>query len=231
MPPPIARMTTNGSRSKSFLNLPAEIRNEIYRYLLISPNALSLTRLTQRKGLELFPQILRTCKTVRTEASTILYGCNTFGGVRLFWNKEGALELVNLDTILNCGTVNAALIRHIDMEDDITHGNLIGIYPPPVVAITFKNLRARLTSLRRAGPFVVYVDDPICDPSAGDEAKIRHVYRETEKVAPTWKGFEKNYRHARFGSTMVTITFAAAGETLSQDVSCHDPRISEDVRQ
>ncbi|KAH7343054.1 hypothetical protein BKA65DRAFT_303743 [Rhexocercosporidium sp. MPI-PUGE-AT-0058] len=59
----------------SFTDLPGEIRNNIYNYLLILPT-LSTPRLLGDPSL--YPQILSVCRQVHKEAKQILYGCNTF---------------------------------------------------------------------------------------------------------------------------------------------------------
>ncbi|KAE8447254.1 hypothetical protein EG329_010948 [Mollisiaceae sp. DMI_Dod_QoI] len=58
-----------------FLDLPGEIRNEIYLKLLIVPAA-SKPRLLGDPPI--YPQILSTCKKIHEEAQQILYGYNTF---------------------------------------------------------------------------------------------------------------------------------------------------------
>jgi hypothetical protein len=59
----------------TFLDLPGEIRNQIYRQLLIVP-PLSVPRLLGDPPI--YPQILAVCRKVHNEAKQILYGCNTF---------------------------------------------------------------------------------------------------------------------------------------------------------
>ncbi|KAH8599962.1 hypothetical protein B0O99DRAFT_611473 [Bisporella sp. PMI_857] len=59
----------------SFLDLPGEIRNQIYHQLLIVPD-LSTPRLLGDPPL--YPHILGTCREVYEEARQILYGSNTY---------------------------------------------------------------------------------------------------------------------------------------------------------
>jgi hypothetical protein len=61
--------------------LPPEIRTMIYENLLLSDSAFRLGHhgpYSHEKRKQLFPQILRTCKTIFEEASNVLYGDNTF---------------------------------------------------------------------------------------------------------------------------------------------------------
>jgi hypothetical protein len=59
----------------TFLDLPGEIRNQIYLYLLILPS-LSAPRLLGDPPI--YPSILSVCHAVHSEAIRILYGTNTF---------------------------------------------------------------------------------------------------------------------------------------------------------
>ncbi|KAH8672798.1 hypothetical protein BGZ60DRAFT_373567 [Tricladium varicosporioides] len=61
--------------SLGFLDLPGEIRNQIYQQLLIIPS-ISTPRLLGDAGI--YPQILSTCRKVHKETQQMLYGCNTF---------------------------------------------------------------------------------------------------------------------------------------------------------
>lgn len=59
----------------TFLDLPGEIRNQIYTQLLLVPRP-SLQRLPGDPPI--YPQILSVCRKVHEEARQILYSCNTF---------------------------------------------------------------------------------------------------------------------------------------------------------
>ncbi|TVY51887.1 hypothetical protein LCER1_G006602 [Lachnellula cervina] len=59
----------------TFLDLPGEIRNQIYRQLLLVPS-LSIPRLLGDPPI--YPSILSTCHKIHSEALPILYGSNTF---------------------------------------------------------------------------------------------------------------------------------------------------------
>ncbi|KAF4636062.1 hypothetical protein G7Y89_g2037 [Cudoniella acicularis] len=58
-----------------FLDFPGEIRNQIYRELLIVP-AVSTPRLLGDPPI--YPQVLSVCRKVHKEAQQMLYCCNTF---------------------------------------------------------------------------------------------------------------------------------------------------------
>jgi hypothetical protein len=59
----------------TFLDLPGEIRNQIYRLLLIIPDISTPRPLGDPR---LYPRILRVCHKVNEEAKQILYGSNVF---------------------------------------------------------------------------------------------------------------------------------------------------------
>ena len=66
-----------------FLDLPAEIRSEIYRYLLLSKELIKLKFLpgiapSWGKHNDLHPTIIYTCHRIYAEARTILYGESVF---------------------------------------------------------------------------------------------------------------------------------------------------------
>jgi hypothetical protein len=58
-----------------FLDLPGEIRNQIYKELLL---LLPLSTPRILGDPPIYPQILAVCRKVHEEAKQILYGCNTF---------------------------------------------------------------------------------------------------------------------------------------------------------
>jgi hypothetical protein len=64
-----------------FWMIPPEIRTMIYEYLLLSDSAFRLGHhgpYSHEQRRQLYPQILRTCSTIFEEASSVLYGNNTF---------------------------------------------------------------------------------------------------------------------------------------------------------
>ncbi|KAF5630136.1 hypothetical protein F52700_7494 [Fusarium sp. NRRL 52700] len=77
------------SGTSPLLTLPAEIRLEIYRHLLISKNYAELHQCTSKKfrlipkerwdcPLEIHPKVLLTCRFINKEATSILYSENVF---------------------------------------------------------------------------------------------------------------------------------------------------------
>lgn len=65
----------------SFFTLPAELRELVYAELLLSDSAFRLGHhgpYSHEKRRQLYPQILRVCRTIHDEASRVLYGDNTF---------------------------------------------------------------------------------------------------------------------------------------------------------
>lgn len=86
-----------------FLDLPGEIRNQIYNQLLTLP-AISKPRLLGDPPL--YPQILCTCQKVHQEGKQILYGSNTFLAhpnllsslprLRLYYDSISSSSLISL---------------------------------------------------------------------------------------------------------------------------------------
>lgn len=90
--------------SMTFLDLPGEIRNQIYHHLLTIPT-LSTPRLLGDRPLH--PNLLTTSRQIYLEAKQILYGCNTFLAHPALLTDMPRLRLY-YDTI-----TSAALISHI----------------------------------------------------------------------------------------------------------------------
>jgi hypothetical protein len=91
------------------LNLPPEIRSNIYDLLLVAPNGIMTC---SHKDFIPHPQILRVCRQIHTEASPILYGKNQFH-----------LVVQNLRVIhsgrhgwTNCGAKNINSIRRLNID-------------------------------------------------------------------------------------------------------------------
>lgn len=63
-------------RPIGLLELPAEIKNRIYRFSLTCPRLIGFNRFSPRRLLA--PKLLQSCKAVCDEATAILYAENTF---------------------------------------------------------------------------------------------------------------------------------------------------------
>lgn len=84
----IPRTKAHTAAGPSFMDLPAEVRNMIYRLLLVRDQTLGSEDIAheiaelewaQFRGYHLQPAILRVCRQLHQEASAILNGENTFG--------------------------------------------------------------------------------------------------------------------------------------------------------
>ncbi|KAF2170181.1 hypothetical protein M409DRAFT_19784 [Zasmidium cellare ATCC 36951] len=62
----------NGKKRTSFLDLPPELRNDIYERALIQPTTITVTHSLKD------PKLLRTCRQIRFEARKIFYLRNSF---------------------------------------------------------------------------------------------------------------------------------------------------------
>ncbi|KAJ5948688.1 hypothetical protein N7454_001995 [Penicillium verhagenii] len=91
--------------SASFLSLPSELRNEIYKYLLVCREPIDPWSRENR----LASNLLFTNKTVLHEASSLLYGNNCFDLTA--WNSKLITEF--FDAI---GSVNASYLRFIRID-------------------------------------------------------------------------------------------------------------------
>jgi hypothetical protein len=132
-----------------FLNLPPEIRSNIYDLLLVAPNGIMTC---SHKDFKPHPQVLRVCQQIHKEASLILYGKNQFH-----------LVVQNLRVIhsgrhgwTNCGARNINGIRKLNIDsypapslwdpfyDEQAMAAGIGVGPP---ALNFINLASQMGSL------------------------------------------------------------------------------------
>lgn len=89
----------------SFLGLPSELRNEIYKHLLVCREPITPWNTEN----ELTPNILFTNTTVLHEASSLLYGNNCFDLTA--WHSDIITEF--LDAI---GSFNASHLRYIRID-------------------------------------------------------------------------------------------------------------------
>jgi hypothetical protein len=96
-------------RPTTFLDLPAEIRIEIYNLLLVERQTVRIPG----RLLNLYPPVLRVCKQIHAEAAPILYGRNKMrlalyggDGVPRQWSRSGFLLL---------GTRYLRLVRRLEL--------------------------------------------------------------------------------------------------------------------
>ncbi|KAK4494349.1 hypothetical protein PRZ48_014647 [Zasmidium cellare] len=69
--------TTTSRSPVSFASLPAELRNEIYNYTLVSSTPITLPYAYEKQPFH-EPPLLHTSAWIRAEAAPIFYGSNTF---------------------------------------------------------------------------------------------------------------------------------------------------------
>ncbi|EME42148.1 hypothetical protein DOTSEDRAFT_175017 [Dothistroma septosporum NZE10] len=115
-----ARSKSKSSKYAGFLDLPAELRNEIYRMIFTSEQAINFgcPDNFSRSG-----QLLRACNQVHEEGRSILYGENRFVVERRtqrygsFWENEWReLGYLNVRRFIKLiGAMNTALIRHLTL--------------------------------------------------------------------------------------------------------------------
>ncbi|PSS12890.1 hypothetical protein M430DRAFT_36116 [Amorphotheca resinae ATCC 22711] len=98
----------------TFLDLPGEIRNQIYRQLLLLPSLSTPRRLGDPP---IYPEILSVCRKVYEEAKQILYGCNTFLAHPNLLNGLPRLRLY-YDTISNTSLIALMTRYHIRVRLD-----------------------------------------------------------------------------------------------------------------
>jgi hypothetical protein len=113
--------------SKSFTDLPPELRNSVYRHLFVRNGLLRIAQRPSSPGLCQSAQFLRTCKLVHDEGCSILYGENEFHFDRHhetrapFW--EPKLKEIGYQDVLHflkmIGPENIQYLRDIrfDFED------------------------------------------------------------------------------------------------------------------
>jgi hypothetical protein len=113
--------------SKSFTDLPPELRNSVYRHLFVRNGLLRIAQRPNSPGLCQSAQFLRTCRLVHDEGCSILYGENEFHFDRHhetrapFW--EPRLKEIGYQDVLHflkmIGPENIQYLRDIrfDFED------------------------------------------------------------------------------------------------------------------
>lgn len=80
---PSKRLPTSSQKQSIFFLLPAELRNQIYDYLLCAntPSSNSLVEYSQQRShapQPIYPAILATCKRIHQEAQDLLYSTHIF---------------------------------------------------------------------------------------------------------------------------------------------------------
>jgi hypothetical protein len=108
----------------SFFSLPGDIRNNIYRRVLVMPYPLFLFQDTGSQVVETFAPdrpfrwlaLLYTNQQVHGEARAVLYGLNHFTLVETTQHQGGLLQ-----SFLNCiGSVNTGLLSHLSINFPVT---------------------------------------------------------------------------------------------------------------
>jgi hypothetical protein len=101
----------------SIFSLPVDIRNNIYRRVLIVPHPLYLFQDTGSQVVETFAPdrpsrwlaLLYTNRQIHDEARAVLYGLNSFTFMDTTQHQGGLLQ-----SFLNCiGSINAGLLSHL----------------------------------------------------------------------------------------------------------------------
>jgi hypothetical protein len=113
-------------QSKSFTDLPPELRNTIYRHAFVRQDTLRIPQRPTHPGLCQSAQFLRTCKLVHDEGCSILYGENEFLFQRHhdtrapFW--EPKLKEIGYQDVLHflkmIGPENVQYLRDIQFDFD-----------------------------------------------------------------------------------------------------------------
>ncbi|KAK4613692.1 hypothetical protein CLAFUW4_09170 [Fulvia fulva] len=115
--------TATSQNSKChLLELPAELRNRIYRYSLLED---------RQSGIDIYPQtfaqppLIRTCNQIRAEASSIYYSENTFYvDAPDFDHRLLAAFYTQIQYVLKHGVYIGARI-HVDNRDATSWSNLV----------------------------------------------------------------------------------------------------------
>jgi len=109
------------AKRAGFLDLPAELRNEIYREVFVADSRLDFAKPTQLSRGAAF---LRTCRQVHEEARSILYSENEFFFSRRtsrfgsFWQEEWrelGFRAIH-QFVKSIGPVNLGLIRNVSLQ-------------------------------------------------------------------------------------------------------------------
>lgn len=119
---PVSASRSPGRRA-GFLDLPAEIRNDIYRQVLVQEEPVDFPLSTSSDRPNLSAALLATCRQINEEAAQILYGDNRFVLRRDFrergklhenpWSEIGWKD--NYSFISRLGAQNVANIRDLKL--------------------------------------------------------------------------------------------------------------------
>lgn len=146
----------------SFLSLPAELRNEIYKYLLVSGDPI----IPWSKKYELASNLLSTNTMILHEASSLLYGNNCF-------DLSSSSSILISDFLATIGLVNASHLNCIrirfpefgDLEEEVSldEKSLRTLTKIQAYCTNLKSITVPARSTHLMG-FELSVDNPsICD--------------------------------------------------------------------
>lgn len=109
-PPPAHEHSLPDQTATSFLDLPAELRNVIYRMVLPEEAEIDVSALSRPKE----PGLLAACRQIRDEGLDVYYGENQFVYYPLFRMQRLGGQLVDDDRwIRSIGELRGRRIRHL----------------------------------------------------------------------------------------------------------------------
>ncbi|UKZ83315.1 hypothetical protein TrVFT333_011123 [Trichoderma virens FT-333] len=214
----------------TFMGLPREVRMEIYRYLLTVKRPIAVHGGWQQvywtKDLQLSTKILRVCKRVHEEASTMLYGSNTFlyrlrDATTNVWNIEN-LEMEDslflVDEEESSSEYEEDLEQDDEDEEDDPKESTINIDK-------YGHLFRNITIEAEANRYSTSTQDSMVaalnvfrkpDDGAPDEdapyVKPRNIHTLTVRIMPTWDRQNDQLEQGRF--TFVDF-FIAGGPVIN----------------
>ena len=145
-------VSTRMSQPSPFLDLPPELRNAIYREVLISDESIeaNLTFRGANPGLGMRLGLLQICRQIRDEAHDIFWSENKF---RFTVPNYTGRSVDNLLRIMDCR--KAGLVSNLTIELQHCHGYratlercLVLVTPPSVPAIVVDTTLATLDAYR-----------------------------------------------------------------------------------
>ncbi|KAI9701130.1 MAG: hypothetical protein M1836_001799 [Candelina mexicana] len=151
-----------------FLDLPRELRDQIYQHSLVSDGYIQHPAKYKFQAIpELGVNLLRTCRQIHNEASQVLYGYNTFQ-IRPSDTKRGRPGVGWLDQF---GTHNCANIKRIEI---VTRG---------LARFTYAQLEKLCAALPNLTTIVVVVLWRIIEDSAADWLRINCLLQNKPQTA------------------------------------------------